>query len=317
MITHEKIQYFPITLFAIVMGLTGLAIAFEKAHHVLHLPYWIFLLLLTLSILLFINHLIIYGIKTVQFPQQVKEEFFHPVRMNFFPSVSVSILLLSIALYGLVPLVSIALWGIGTLLHTLLTLYIFSYWIKHNFEIIHSNPAWFIPIVGNVIIPVIGVDILGHEAMIFYFALGLFFWLVLFTIVLYRIIFHHQLAQKFLPTLFILIAPPAVGFISYIKITTEFDFFAHFVLDIGYFFTLLLFFMTYSFIKLKFFVSWWAFTFPLDAITIASLLAFELSGNIVYGGFAAILLLISSTVITIVAYQTFIHVQKDEVCIKE
>jgi tellurite resistance protein len=48
----------------------------------------------------------------------------------------------------------------------------------------------------------------------------------LFAIILNRIIFHNQFAPKFMPTLFILIAPPAIGFISYIKLTGSLDFFA-------------------------------------------------------------------------------------------
>lgn len=37
-----------------------------------------------------------------------------------------------------------------------------------------------------------------------------------------------------------------------------------------------------SFQRLSFFVSWWAFTFPLDAITIASMVAYQVTRNSVY-----------------------------------
>jgi tellurite resistance protein len=317
MINKQQIQHFPITIFAIVMGLTGLAIVYEKAHQLLGFPQWPFIGILLISSILFLNNLIVYSLKTIMFPNEVKKEFFHPIRMNFFPAISISMLLLSIAMHEYFTLLSVILWYLGTGIHTFLTLYIMSYWIKNNFEITHSNPAWFIPIVGNVIVPIVGVDILGSEAMIFHFSIGMFFWVVLFTIILNRIIFHHQLAEKFLPTLFILIAPPAVGFISYIKITSSFDFFAHFLLDIAYFFTLLLFFMGYSFMRLRFFVSWWAFTFPLDAITIASMLAYKMSGSVIYGTLASVLLVVSTSVIVIVAYKTLTHVRKKEICIEE
>ncbi len=317
MLSRERIQHFPITLFAVVMGLSGLAIAYEKAFHLLGLPRFPFLILLGLSALIFVNHIIIYGTKAIWFPEEVKAEFFHPIRMNFFPAVSISILLLSIGAYSYLPVVAVSLWFIGTALHTVLTLYIFSYWIRNNFEITHSNPAWFIPIVGNVIIPIVGVDILGSEAMLFYFSVGIFFWIVLFTVVLYRIIFHHQLAVKFMPTLFILIAPPAVGFVSYLRITMNYDFFALFLLDIGYFFTLLLFFMGRSFVRIKYFVSWWAFTFPLDAITIASTVAYQVTGYAFYRNIAYVLLAVTTTVIAVVAYQTLLHVRKREICIQE
>jgi tellurite resistance protein len=39
-------------------------------------------------------------------------------------------------------------------------------------------------------------------------------WAVMFTIIMNRIVFHNPLPQKLMPTLFILIAPPAVALIS-------------------------------------------------------------------------------------------------------
>lgn len=316
-LTEERIRFFPITLFAVVMGLAGLTIAYEKAYHLLGLPHWPFEILLGISTVLFLNNLIVYGIKAARFPEEVKKEFFHPVRMNFFPAASIAMLLLSIGFYSYFPFVSVPLWFIGTAVHLGFTLYIIGYWIRNNFEIIHSNPAWFIPIVGNVIVPIVGVDIVGSEAMVFFFAIGIFFWVVLFTVMFYRIIFHHQLAQKFLPTLFILIAPPAVGFIAYLRITLNYDVTAVFLLDIGLFFTLLLFFMGRSFLKLKFFISWWAFTFPLDAITIAVSVAYQVTGYGFYRYLAYGLLAVTTAVIAAVAYQTLAHVRKHEICIEE
>lgn len=100
---------------------------------------------------------------------------------------------------------------------------IVSRWITKNYEIIHSNPAWFLPVVGNIIVPIFGVDVAHKEISWLFFSVGLSFWLLLFTIIVYRIIFHHQLAEKFIPTLFILIAPPAIGFVLLRRIAGEID----------------------------------------------------------------------------------------------
>ena len=74
--------------------------------------------------------------------------------------------------------------------------------------------------------------------------------MILFALILYRIIFHHQLVEKFMPTMFIFIAPPAIGFIAYIKIVGQLDLTAQFLYDIGLFFTLLLFGGFFGFITL-------------------------------------------------------------------
>ena len=145
-------------------------------------------------------------------------DFKHRIRINFFSAISISLLLISVAMMAYWPFLSLILWWVGVILHTVLMLYTISYWIQHNFEIQTMNPAWFIPVVGNIIIPVAGVEYMPKAFSFFYFAIGFFFWIILFAIFLYRAIFHNQLPQKFLPTLFILIAPPAVGFISYLRI---------------------------------------------------------------------------------------------------
>lgn len=312
-----RLENFPITLFAVIMGLSGLSIAYQRAYDIYGLPSIIGDSLAILVILLFCTILFFYLFKWIKYPKEVKDEFFHPIRVNFFAAISISMLLLSVVYKPIFEPLSTLLFWSGAILHTFFTLHTISFWINHNFELTHSNPAWFIPIVGNVIVPVAGVGITHNEFLMFYFSVGMLFWIVLFTVIFYRIIFHNQLAQKFIPTLFILIAPPAVGFIAYIKLSENFDMFANFLLNIGLFFTFLLFFMFKNFTRLKFFISWWAFTFPLAAITLATMLAYELSGYFIYKLLSLLFLGVTTIIVIIVATRTIEHILKKEICVKE
>jgi len=112
---------------------------------------------------------------------------------------------------------------------------------------------------------------------IFFFAVGMFFWLVFFTIVLYRLIFHAPLQKKFVPTLFIFIAPPAVALIAYFRISGDVDLFAYVLYSLALFFLIVLLSMGRHFHMPRFFISWWAYTFPLAAFTIASMLLYEVT----------------------------------------
>lgn len=179
------------------------------------------------------------------------------------------------------------------------------------------NPAWFIPIVGNILVPVAGVEYLPKAFSFFYFSVGFFFWIILFTIFLYRAIFHHQLPQKFIPTLFILIAPPAVGFIAYIRIAQSWDSFAVFMLFIAYFFVALLLFLYDSFKNLKFFISWWAFTFPMMAITLASVVAYQVSSIVLYKYLSFVMFVFALFTILFVAWKTMEKVLQGEICVNE
>ena len=122
---------------------------------------------------------------------------------------------------------------------------------------------------------------------------------------------------KFIPTLFIFIAPPAVSFIAYVKMTGEFDMFASILFNLALFFSFLLIFMYKNFLNLKFFISWWAFTFPLAAVTIASMLAYTKTNLGFYHFLSYFFLVITTIVVLIVAFRTFQHMMKKEICIME
>lgn len=310
----QCLQHFPVSLFASVMGTTGLSIAYQRYSHISEIPAWIGLGLLALASILFISISLIYIMKFFQHQGEVIAEFHHPIRANFFPAISISLLLLSIGFLEIQVRLSFWLWVSGSLLHLLFTLLIISRWITDNYEITTSNPAWFIPVVGNILVPIVGVEFANREISWFFFSIGLFFWLALFTIVFYRIIFHHQLAQKFIPTLFILIAPPAIGFISYTKLVGTIDGFARFLLYIALFFTLLLITMLPYFWRLHFFVSWWAYTFPLCAVTIASIFAFKLLALPLFAYLSTVLLGCSSVIVAFVFYKTIRALQLKTLC---
>lgn len=313
----QKIQFFPITSFAVIMGLTGLTIAFGKFYHLQWLPKVFYDVSIFTVLALFVFFVIMYGLKLAFYPDEVRTDFKHRIRINFFSAISISLLLLSIAFYTYYPLLSITFWWMGVVLHTIFMFKTISFWIQHNFEIHHFNPAWFIPVVGNILIPIAGVEYAPQIISYFYFSVGFFFWIVLFTIFLYRAVFHAQLPEKFIPTFFILLAPPAVGFISYMRLAQSWDGFSIFMLLITYFFILLLAVMYRSFYKIKFFMSWWAFTFPLTATAIATSVAFQVTNEVFFKYIAFLILGIAIVAIGIVAWYTALNIKKGEICIKE
>lgn len=313
----NRLQHFPVMMYAIVMGMSGLTIAYQKAHLWLGVPEIIavFLTVITTSVFIIVSFL--YIEKTLKYKAEVKKEFAHPIRINFFAAISISMIMLSIIYHEYNNIVSQFFWYPGTLLHLYLTMYTISFWINHNQQLDHSNPAWFIPIVGNVLVPVAGVGFVSNDILMYFFSVGMFFWFVLFSIIFNRIIFHNQLAIKFMPTLFILIAPPAVGFIAYFKMFGTIDTFATFLFNIGLFFTLLVAFMYKNFLKIKFFISWWAFVFPVAAMSISSMLMYHIVGGVVFLILSYIMLSITTIIIGIVLYQTIKNITHKSICVQE
>ncbi|CAA6818890.1 MAG: C4-dicarboxylate transporter/malic acid transport protein [uncultured Thiotrichaceae bacterium] len=310
-----RLQYFPISFFATVMGLSGLTIAWEKAQSVYGLDLGIDYFLAGFTSLVFMILLGMYASKLIRHTPSVIGELKHPVKLSFFPAISISFLLLSIVFLSISEAVSFPLWVIGSSLHLIFTLYVINVWMHHeHFQVNHINPAWFIPAVGNVLVPVAGVAHGFIDVSWFFFSIGLLFWIILMSIFFNRILFHNPLDKHLLPTLFILIAPPAVGFIAYMRLNGELDSFARILYFAGLFLTLLLLSQAGRFVKLPFFLSWWAYSFPLAAITIASFVFFEQTSRPFYLYIASGLLALLTFVLAVLIVKTTIAIRKKGIC---
>ncbi|MFA5083233.1 MAG: SLAC1 anion channel family protein [Hydrogenophilaceae bacterium] len=312
-----RLKNFPISWFAMVMGLAGFTIAWSRAEDIFGLGFALSPVLLALTAGVFVALAGLFAAKAMKYPQEVLAEFQHPVKLSFVPTFSIGLLLLSIACLHSLPGLSFWLWSAGAALHLAITLYVLSSWVHHSkYEIGHLNPAWFIPVVGNILVPIAGVHHAPVDLSWFFFSLGLFFWPILTAILFYRLIFHASLPERFMPTLFIFIAPPAVGFISWYNLVGEIDAFGRVLYFVGLFFALLLLVQASYFTRLKFFLSWWAYSFPIAAITIASLVMYKATGVAVYAWIAGLLLALLTAVIAMLLARTGQAVLRREICVE-
>lgn len=313
-----KIKYFPVSFFSVILGMAGLAIASQKTETILKVPLNLSQYILIATVILFVIISLIYLIKMIKFSNEVKMEFNHPIKLSFFPTFSISLILLSIAYLSVNPVISKYLWISGTAIHFILTIIIVSILIQHNkFEIKQMNPSWLIPAVGNILVPVAGVSHFSPEISWFFFSIGFIFWIILLIIFFNRIIFHSPLPNKLLPTLFILIAPPAVGFISFVKLTGGINEFGKILYYFALFLVFLLFAQLKLFYKIKFYLSWWAYSFPIAAITIATILMFHETRVILFKYISLTLFTLLCLVISVLLIKTTISIFKREICIEE
>lgn len=109
----HRLSHFPITFFAIVMGVMGLVLALHSAHTVL--PWTASLAQggFFAGVAIFAVIAAFYLAKLLRHPSAVKGEWNHPVRLAFFPAVSVSLLLTATACYTHYPQLAWGLWGLG------------------------------------------------------------------------------------------------------------------------------------------------------------------------------------------------------------
>jgi len=316
----SRLFHFPISFFAVVMGLAGFSIAWSRAESILHLslPFALGAALGRLAEVAFALIAVAYLAKFVLYRQEVVKEFRHPIRINFFPAASIGLILLAIVEADAAPAASQALWAVGASLHLILTLVAMNRWIHHpGVEMLHVNPAWFIPVVGNILVPIVGVRFFPADVSWFFFSIGLVLWPVLLTIVLNRLFFHAPLPARLTPTLFILVAPPAVACIAYVNLTGQVDAMAHVLYSAALFFTLLLSTSALRFLRTPFFLSAWAYSFPLAAMAIATLMMLHKAGGAGYAWIAIALLVVLSLVVVLLIVRTAIAMARHELCVEE
>lgn len=314
----NRLKNFPISFFSIMLGLLGFTIANQKAVEILHLPYKISSIMIWFSVGVFSILLITFLMKFIKYPSIVIDDYNHPIKMNFFPTIGITLIMFSIVLLEGNPIIAKYIWIVGTIIQTVFTFSLISKWMHHDvFQIEHFNPSWFIPAVGNILIPVSGISFFSKEISWFYFSVGFILWIVLLTIFFYRAFFHSKIAEKMLPTLFLLMTPQAVGFIAYVKLTGMIDPFAKILYYFTLFTAMLLLTQFRYFTKIKYYLSWWAYSFPISAFTIATMLMFHKTHMgffryTAYFGFGILNILIAILVI-----QTTKYIMKKEICIEE
>jgi tellurite resistance protein len=269
--TSARLQHIPIGLFASVMGLAGLALVWRRAEAAAWLPpgtWWFAFALAAAAFLVLATAAIA---RAVRFPAAVQGDWQHPVKLNFFAAISIALILFGTLLARPLPAAALPLWAVGAIAHIALTLVALRRWmLAPNLPLAALNPAWFIPVVGNILVPLAGVELGYVEPSWFFFSVGIFFWPILLTLILYRLFFHDPLPQRLQPTLAILLAPPAVGFLAYLRLTDSFDAVARVLFYVMMLTLLLLLTKLPQFLRLPFFPSSWAYSFPLAAAAVAT-----------------------------------------------
>ena len=315
-----RLSHFPVTFFATVMGLAGLALAWLRAAPVLGTPQVIGEVLFWAALVVYGVVLVAYLVKAVRYPAAVRNEMHHPVRLAFVPTSTIALLLLATAGQDVVPDLAAGLWWVGAIGQLVLTLYVLSAWISRaTFAMQHVTPAWFIPVVGMVAVPLAGVTFGPLEVSWFFFSVGLVFWLALLPMVLTRLFIHDQpVPGQLLPTLAVLIAPPAVTFLAYLRLTGGgLDTASRVLFYTAVFFALLFFAQVGRLHRLPFFLSWWAYAFPLAGLSVATTVMDREIGGRFLTVSAWVLLVAVTGLVVLLGARTVSAIARGRICIPE
>ncbi len=313
----QRVAHLPVGVFASVMGVSGLSLAWRRAVPVLHSPAAFGDLLAWMALGTFVVVTAAYLSKLVRHPAAVRAEWRHPVAMAFVPTVSISVLLLATAFVDSAPRLSAPLWWAGAAVQLVLSVDIVRLWITDDrFGAQHVHPGWFIPVVGNLVVPLAGVVHAPVEISWYFFGVGLAFWPVLLAVIVNRLVSGGPLPLPLTPTLAVLIAPPTVAMLSWLRLGgTPTDATSRVLLGVSIFFALVLATQVGRLRRIPFGVPAWALTFPLAALASALLVAAAGPGHPAgYRWLGIAALLVASGVLAGVFVRTLVAVWRAELC---
>jgi len=263
--------------FAVVMGLTGLALAWHRAVPAMgEMAGGVALVVAMAAAFVFVALAVFSLARARRFPEAFREDFAHPVRHPFVAAIPISLILLAtaaVALAGATTAASAAWWA-GSLAQLLVTAWVVAKWWRGNqpggLAWASLTPALVVPVVGNVLVPLAGVPLGFVEWSAAQFAVGLFFWPLVQALILVRLATQGSWPERLQPAVFIFVAPPSVVGLAFAQFGAP-PLLAWGAWGIAFFSLLAALTQLRRILALPFAVPHWAMSFPLAAFAALTL----------------------------------------------
>jgi tellurite resistance protein len=262
-----------IGMYGAVMGLAGLGLSARAAASVfpglVRAPVYVTEPWVLLGLLFLLVLIPAYIVKLVRYPYAVRGDFVSPATLGFCGALPVGMTLVAGGLAPYAPAVASALWWLGCALLLCFQVWALYRWLSGGIELVEVNAGWLIILVGGIVVPGPGIT-LGHaEASRFFFGVSASAAPLLMALLFYRAVMGTPLPEMLRPSWFVLLVPPSLIYANGAALTGDTP-----LLEGLYFSALVLAaaLLIYArrFLRWPFGPSWWAFTFPLDALAYAA-----------------------------------------------
>ncbi|KAK6132154.1 hypothetical protein DH2020_034110 [Rehmannia glutinosa] len=306
---------FPVSSFGICLGVSSQAImwktlASSPSTKFLHVSADINLILWFISVALVLIVAIIYALKIIFYFEAVRREYYHPIRVNFFFAPFIAVLFLAL---GVPPSVTqtlhASMWYILMTPFLVLEVKIYGQWMSGGQRRLSkvANPSNHLSVVGNFVGALLGASMGLKEGPIFFFAVGLAHYTVLFVTLYQRLPTNETLPKELHPVFFLFVAAPSVASMAWARIQGSFDYGSR----IAYFIALFLYFslaVRVNFFRgFRFSLAWWAYTFPMTGAAIATIRYTNVVTSVVTKTLTVVLCIIATLTVAALLVTTIIH----------
>ncbi|CAL4899764.1 unnamed protein product [Urochloa decumbens] len=272
---------FPISAFGIPMGVSSQAIlwkviALSVPTTFLHVTSKVNLVLWCVAAALMVAVSATYACKVVLYFEAVRREYYHPIRVNFFFGPWITCLYLAIGVpHTLTWAARLPHWLWYLLMAPLLclALKIYGQWMSGGQRRLSkvANPSNHLSLLGNFVGAQLGAHMGLREGPLFFFAVGLAHYAVLFVTLYQRLPTNETLPKELHPVFFLFVAGPSVSSVAWSKITGEFGNASKVAFFVGMFLYASLGVRINFFRGFRFSLAWWAYTSPMASAAAAAI----------------------------------------------
>jgi tellurite resistance protein len=295
----------PLPLFAAPLGIGGLGLAWREASRALGAPIWIGEALLGLAAFVWAAAFALHLTRWLRHPKAFVGELNNPIRSSFAGAATMGLMILAGALVPYAPSLALGVWGFSVAVHLLIGVWIVRGLMLAPREAATLTPALLLPLVGNILAPVVGAR-LGLTALSWcLFGLGALLWAIIQPLILGRLIYGPPLMERLRPMLTIMLAPPSVGAVALAALTGGWTLGALAIYGLAAFLAVALSTFAPAFVRMKFAMSWWSWTFPSAAFATATIgMAHAFPNCLGLTGAAWAALLLASAIVALVGGAT-------------
>ncbi|MBL8589613.1 MAG: hypothetical protein JNK46_13850, partial [Methylobacteriaceae bacterium] len=215
------LAHLPLPLFAAPMGIGGLGMAWREAARVFGAPAAIGEALMGLAAATWLVIFALHLMRLMRHRDAFAADMKHPIRSAFAGAATIGLMLVAAAARPFAEAVAAAIWLVAVVGHLALGAALVRGLLLAPREAATLTPALLIPLVGNILAPLIGARLGFASLSWMLFGIGALLWAMIQPVILWRLIVGPPLMDRLRPTLVILLAPPAVGSLALAALTGE------------------------------------------------------------------------------------------------
>ncbi|HEY6001437.1 MAG TPA: hypothetical protein VIV57_01105 [Anaeromyxobacter sp.] len=304
----------PASFFSIVLGVGGLSAAWDAASRSFGVSPWLSDALLVLSAVLWVVFFVAQVVKAAAAPERLRAELGHPVEGSLAALAPAS--LLAIAAGASIHYRDLArvLFWIGATAQVVHGVWAVGGWLAKRVDPKLVTPAMYVPAaVGNLLVAIAAAAADRSDTGWLFFGAGVVGWLVLAAVLLVRSFSDGELAPALRPLQALELAPPAFALVAWHSLgggVSEPT--SRALLGVALFVGLVLVRLAGRFRDVPFTASWWAFTFPVAALSTAVLRMSASAPGSIAADIALPLFVIANALVAAIAYKTLVALSRGD-----